>query len=1095
MRVWFLKCSTQTRSDGHIAILLPSHTVAMRDESHAPRRRWARAILFALILVRGKALARPQIPIEVVQDVRELFQPAPDSTTVLICEEAAFVERVTRACGGRFMAAQIRSWFRDVDIASDGIITWEAFTNAVLHEAAGPLETDVRAMEYIPNNQQEHRGFEHRGSILCVAINPFDSHILTGGTDGILARWDPLAENCTHALVNARAGSSDAGVLLSHVPCPVLSIATGHRGFVFACGANKTINVYTPETFEVRVKYVSRETYNELARQGNAGKVVGRSKTVVNTVVLMGVDDMIQCIEVCTIDRTEFLFLGLQNGRILKYNLRNPNHLELHPVMELPSHSACVQKLYLDVDMKLLVSCGWDGVLYLTNPTTGRRAHTLSIASDIFTKNKLGHKRLIAGFAYLTTHRLLASISRERDALIWNPAIDNPLARLSHPSLLVAICGNDTDGQFVTVAEDRQVRVWDAHSYALVQSLVLDDTGPLVGRLGAVAFIPDASTIVSCDSRPHTWSMRRRGVAFERNGGHIEPVVCVAAGERFIATADPHTVSSWDPRSGRRRAVWMPFVEPVVVVAIATVRGGRAVSVLGSNGMLQTYCLANGLQLGAVEMRPRSKSCAVVEGGPTDSTVTSVGRTVFVATDATVEGFKLEVERGIVQRLSGPSVTLASPITAICEVPNLLRGASVVAVTTAAKQLHIMLGATLSTVTAVTATPAIGLHWLPRTRVMLAVASKAVQVIDPVRRAPIRATIASPYQESFLVSATGVSLKNDCEFIVTGDNLGRVHRVDVRAQGGQCHINFAPELLVSDAPIATLEMCSGDVGVALTVAGFAVVFSLERRSILGNLGQERSWVPRRVPPPAMSDTTATFVAELSFATSANPGSVNLGDVLSGTFRPQRLSGVVSLLNASNLIDSDCALDIASPTTHVATVPNRLPVTSSQRELPPLLTSPNSQGQVLQRSLTPSLGKRSLLTDSPLVRRTAAGATDFPLLRNSTVAASAVVDSSLLRPDEVKGDLPPVTSSPIAAQEGRSLRSRLSRRYAASPELSPIDHCPLSRSATPSVGHRLRAVYDSFTSQAEPSRPTTVLGSPRHADWVGRVSSLIKISEL
>jgi WD40 repeat protein len=995
------------------------------DEAAVARwhMRWRAAINKARRIARSNLALRADMPVQQINTMKTLFANVHGRDEPR-CDVETFIVHLSSRCDNRYTKHQLRTWFDDIDVWHRGWISWETFTNAVLHEASGTLLTDYRAIEFTENScAPDRKTFEHKGEITSALVVQSDSALITGGTDGFLCRW--IGDTCQSAVSNQKTDDAEQAVLASHSACPIIAMALGYRNFVYVCAANKTINVYAVDNLDLRCRYVCRETFNELAMEPSE-RSFSKANTLVNTVVLMNVDDSIEAIEVVTVQRVEFLYLGLRNGKLLIYSLRNPNALELRPQENVSLHAAGIRHLSFVPELNLVVSCGWEGGIRLSDPRTARLVHRLSAAVDA-SGNVLGHRRAVTGLAYLTQQRMLASIARERDALVWNPAVDNPQARLQHPNLLVAIAANNDDAQLITLADDRTVRVWEGRSFSLIQQMAVEG-GITARRLTCIAYLPLHSTITAFTVRPHSWSMRRRDVSIKKNGGHVEPALHCVASSRWIVTADAHTVITWEPRSGERRAVWVPFDAPQAITGLGCVHGGQAAFVLGTLGVLKIYCIANGLELrNFTTNRISSQQCRLVETAWMDILRQTL-RFLIVLSPSSLTCIRLDGDD--VALVSARSFSTVGRVTAFCIVPPvkaITASGAAVAFTTEDGLLHVFGVVSLECIFTAKVSSS-SLVWLPSRERVLSLNSTGFQILD----------LATPHAivEHSADFCDGVvpyccAAVSDC-CVAVGDAWGYLWFISLVSRNVVTTLR-GPR--IAESPISALEVClDRRLVAASTLAGPVVIFDLTSRCVLGTLGQLEPWRTHVAVQPADALALSQSVQDLRSLT--RPTREDLGQRRNE--EPGKCKEAPRALSNSTLVPS--AGSVALPT-----------------------LSPNADWH--GRRVTPALGVRRLVSRQGIVR---------PSHRTGVA-------------------LPPValTPEPRLSQPPRQLRSRARR---GSPDRRTVEW-PELRAAVPSVGDRLRGLFEGAQSPAVNVRPHSPENQRHSAGWVARVSSLIPLENM
>jgi WD40 repeat protein len=515
---------------------------------------------------------RPVLAVDRIQELRRIFEGPLGNACV---SRDTFVDRVQDCAGCRqFTKVQLRRWFSEMDVHARGIITWDDFTTFVIHQASGLHREDLRAIEFVPSAMVQPRSSQdHKGRLRRVVTTA--TGIITGGNDGLLKQWSPHGDVHLITVCNARVSSgveqSYSLASLSGFNCPVRDMIIDSRGTaLYVCAADRSINAYDVETMDLQRKYVARELYNELGKS-TVPRFFNRANAPVDTVVLMGINDSPCAVDVGhTTNVGEHLVVALMNGTVLSYSLRNLTMTELNPLWVARPHNGAVEKLRI-TPLLGLVSVGWDRDVIITNPLNGQVQTRL-----------VGHARACVDFCFNQRMRLLTTVAMERDALVWNPSVDTPIARMPHAEVLVAITLNEADNQVVTLDNRNVAYVWESGGSFVLQTLTSTDRTALISCL---QYDRATQSVVGGAHRPIVWRMRRSIANFTTTyRGHLETVISVDMVSEFQAliTVDPHTVMTWDVMDGRREMVWTPFRdEETIMCSSCTTRRLAIVSQKG----------------------------------------------------------------------------------------------------------------------------------------------------------------------------------------------------------------------------------------------------------------------------------------------------------------------------------------------------------------------------------------------------------------------------------------------------------------------------------------------------------------------------------
>jgi WD40 repeat protein len=152
-------------------------------------------------------------------------------------------------------------------------------------------------------------------------------------------------------------------------------------------------------------------------------------------------------------------------------------------------HSDAVTRLEYWTDIGMFVTSGKDGTLRYTEPD--RVLNTLARAREkdkntarwTLKAYKKQHLHGIFGFARSEKHNVIATWGLEREAFVWNPYSQQPMAQLDgHGCSVMSVVFNDATDQVITASSaDKNVRIWCATTFTLTQ---VDCLSCLFGGLG-----------------------------------------------------------------------------------------------------------------------------------------------------------------------------------------------------------------------------------------------------------------------------------------------------------------------------------------------------------------------------------------------------------------------------------------------------------------------------------------------------------------------------------------------------------------------------------------------------------------------------------
>jgi hypothetical protein len=138
-------------------------------------------------------------------------------------------------------------------------------------------------------------------------------------------------------------------------------------------------------------------------------------------------------------------------------------------------HSDAVTRLEYWSDIGMFVTSGKDGTLRYTEPD--RVLHTLGRAKEsnaarwTLKAYKKHHLHGIFGFTRSDKHNVIVTWGLEREAYVWNPYSQQPMAQLDgHGSSVMSVVFNDPADQVISMSSaDKNVRIWCATTFTLTQ--------------------------------------------------------------------------------------------------------------------------------------------------------------------------------------------------------------------------------------------------------------------------------------------------------------------------------------------------------------------------------------------------------------------------------------------------------------------------------------------------------------------------------------------------------------------------------------------------------------------------------------------------
>jgi WD40 repeat protein len=164
----------------------------------------------------------------------------------------------------------------------------------------------------------------------------------------------------------------------------------------------------------------------------------------------------------------------------------------------------------------------------------------------------LGHARGLTGVTFSPDGRLLATVSYDKTARLWNPATGQCLHTLTGHTEWVTGVTFSPDGRLLaTRSQDRTVRVWDATTGKCRHAL----TGS-AGWFTGIAFSPDGHLLATAsnDETAQVWNPAT-GNRLHTLTGHADYVTGVAFspdGYQLATASSDMTARVWNPATGKR---------------------------------------------------------------------------------------------------------------------------------------------------------------------------------------------------------------------------------------------------------------------------------------------------------------------------------------------------------------------------------------------------------------------------------------------------------------------------------------------------------------------------------------------------------------
>ncbi len=372
---------------------------------------------------------------------------------------------------------------------------------------------------------------EPAGDIIAsVAFSP-DGRLLAAGTAlGILHVWDVRSRR----LLRAEDEGSGLDTAVSFSPDgKLLARAT----------LNMTINLWDVATWrQVRVLQQYTRQVDSVAFSPD-GKVLGAATSNHGPTILWGMGNARQI-------------------RTLGSDPSWPNTIAFSP------------------DGSTVATGGWDGIVTLSEASSGRTLRTLSWRGNA----PPTVLRPIDPIAFSPDGRILAS-SWEAKLKLWDVATGREIATLS--GNLASSFAFSPDGKLFAWSDDKVAKFWDIAAEHEVGSLARPSLTPIAfladGQL--LAFDSDNGAIKLVDAAS--------GRDLRTIGGHADsvPTVAISANGTMLAWADGNTVKLWDIATGQQlRALSHQYS----IATLAFSPDGRWLASGSEDGTVQVWDLSSG---------------------------------------------------------------------------------------------------------------------------------------------------------------------------------------------------------------------------------------------------------------------------------------------------------------------------------------------------------------------------------------------------------------------------------------------------------------------------------------------------------------------
>jgi WD40 repeat protein len=221
---------------------------------------------------------------------------------------------------------------------------------------------------------------------------------------------------------------------------------------------------------------------------------------------------------------------------------QDQNGATVAPRRQPMQHGDKVIGIAFSPDGKRLATGGWDNLVRLWDPETGKEVRRLS-----------GHSAAVLTLAFSPDGNTLASAGNDRIVRLWDVASGQPLRQLTgHTSGIASIVFSPDGKLLASAGYDQTIQLWDPTTGKRLH--ILPGHEQIVYSL---AFTPDGGSLVSgsADNTVRTWNVARgyEERRFQEGQGTVG-AVAVSGDGRLLASGDYNgVVHIWDLRTGRKR--------------------------------------------------------------------------------------------------------------------------------------------------------------------------------------------------------------------------------------------------------------------------------------------------------------------------------------------------------------------------------------------------------------------------------------------------------------------------------------------------------------------------------------------------------------
>jgi WD40 repeat protein len=330
------------------------------------------------------------------------------------------------------------------------------------------------------------------------------------------------------------------------------------------------------------------------------------------------------------------LLVGLSSGHMQIYDLSTSvfgNSISTPVVSTMHVHWDAITRLKVVPRMDFLLSASNDATVQVRHlerledvgTTLGagllpiehlRGVHDQQYSYNIDPGTR-GHLRRIVALDWDEPRRLIATCAPERDALLWSPYMERPLAKLEAPSgsraFVLDVRFNSKDGQLISLNSDNTIRLWDLRTYQCLQTI--SDTAKresFMDDVQCIAYDKKRESIVAATHKLKLWPATHNLEFAQGYSAHRRPIVsCAFASEYFqFITADVTMVIVWDLPEVYPSMRWEV---PERVADICLDSNERRLLVGTQAGTINVYNYVNGFPLKTCQPPPLPKG---ISGGP-----------------------------------------------------------------------------------------------------------------------------------------------------------------------------------------------------------------------------------------------------------------------------------------------------------------------------------------------------------------------------------------------------------------------------------------------------------------------------------------------